>query len=799
MSALPPQRSPFKFLDAYGSGDASIFFGRQREIDALYDLLTGAKLVVVYGASGIGKTSLIQCGLQSRYRDVDWLPVWVRRDGDINVALRQRLAEAADKPVAPDAEIVGAVRSVFRRTLRPPYLIFDQFEEAFVLGSADERQRFFTDVAALIASDVSCRVILSLREDYIAQLSNYEEIVPTLFETRLRVEAMGPLALTAVIEKTTAHFGVALQNGAATARRVIDRLGSGLNTYQLVYLQIYLDQLYRRAAAQGSPIVFTDALIEATGTLETVLAGFVDEQIAAAQKAVEAAVPEAPKAAVNTILGIFVTAEGTKQPRRRAEVGELLPDFPAAAIDTALVHLRDGRILRQADDRYEIAHDTIAARIDSRRTADERHLNELRRIIDAAMAKRDTVKIAWLPDEDLATVMPALPQLRLAADQAAFVEASRRYRTTRSRRRVGRWIAVSAVLGIALAATVVLALGIVATVTQANNGINEMTKTIYIELKSMPGSDYAIRRLFDLSKRLNTRIVGPEPGDDISATRLEFWQNIRDGDRAYDEKDFVKAEQVYAKAQNRASDVYLDDESDPTWLSNQVFAAERRLRAWSRTIAANPDEAKLKLLAAYADDAEDMARQVVELRRSEPEEAQELQDALADVAKMRLRRARVYKLQGDRAKAEATLQNAAALFGDLIVKQPDRPDLKYGRSIALSDIADLALAAPPDDPGRRPGLEKGLEFARQGLALLDDPLKAQPSQLSWRKQRIHFYGRIAALISALEPSRSAEAAKFCDAAWRDFAEIQRYSPEDSLGIASLGASNCESEPASGAY
>ena len=75
----PGQKSPFKFLDAYGAQDASVFFGRDEEIEALYRLLGESRLVLVYGKSGTGKTSLVQAGLSRKFSPTNWLPMTVRR------------------------------------------------------------------------------------------------------------------------------------------------------------------------------------------------------------------------------------------------------------------------------------------------------------------------------------------------------------------------------------------------------------------------------------------------------------------------------------------------------------------------------------------------------------------------------------------------------------------------------------------------------------------------------------------------------------------------------------------------
>ena len=54
---------PFKFLDSYNVNDKDIFFGRDDEIKTLYEMVFQNPMVLVYGASGTGKTSLIQCVL----------------------------------------------------------------------------------------------------------------------------------------------------------------------------------------------------------------------------------------------------------------------------------------------------------------------------------------------------------------------------------------------------------------------------------------------------------------------------------------------------------------------------------------------------------------------------------------------------------------------------------------------------------------------------------------------------------------------------------------------------------------
>jgi AAA+ ATPase superfamily predicted ATPase len=92
-------KSPFKFLDSYTREDRGIFFGRDREISELYRRVFESKILLVYGVSGTGKSSLINCGLASGFDDSDWLPVNVRRGSNIIESLNEAFNKQAISPL----------------------------------------------------------------------------------------------------------------------------------------------------------------------------------------------------------------------------------------------------------------------------------------------------------------------------------------------------------------------------------------------------------------------------------------------------------------------------------------------------------------------------------------------------------------------------------------------------------------------------------------------------------------------------------------------------------------------------
>src|SRR5512136_434391 len=88
-------KSPFKFLDSYTREDRDIFFGRDREIEELYHRVFESRLMLVYGVSGTGKSSLIHCGLANKFQETDWLPLVIRRGRNITESMAAGIKAAS--------------------------------------------------------------------------------------------------------------------------------------------------------------------------------------------------------------------------------------------------------------------------------------------------------------------------------------------------------------------------------------------------------------------------------------------------------------------------------------------------------------------------------------------------------------------------------------------------------------------------------------------------------------------------------------------------------------------------------
>lgn len=231
---LDPQH-PYPGLASFEEEDASFFRGRARPIHDLTTLVELQRLTVLYGKSGLGKTSLLQAGVFPRLRQAGIVPIRIRlsfeREEDSKELkkdfvdqVKQWISEAIgrgdlDGP-RPDAEesLAGYFREVGHCDAdgRPvtPVLVLDQLEELFTLGKEHPKERvhLIEELSNLVenrmplgegapAEAPRAKVLISLREEFLADLDDHRRIMPSLATGRYRLMPLdGASARQAVIE-----------------------------------------------------------------------------------------------------------------------------------------------------------------------------------------------------------------------------------------------------------------------------------------------------------------------------------------------------------------------------------------------------------------------------------------------------------------------------------------------------------------------------------------------------------------------------------------------------------------------
>ena len=235
-------QQPWPGLDAYQEASSDFFHGRDEEATELLRLIRLAPLTVLYGKSGLGKTSLLQAGLFPLLRAEHYLPIHLRldfsggvRESPIEQVMR-RLKEELDSAKAEypapindeslweylhhkDPEIWS--KDNFPLT---PVLVFDQFEELFSRSGGNVKliQQVFDSLADLIENRIPAelaseaagpkrarldllsqryRTVLSFREDFLPDVRTWEKKVPSLLRNYLRLTPMSRRCAIDAVER----------------------------------------------------------------------------------------------------------------------------------------------------------------------------------------------------------------------------------------------------------------------------------------------------------------------------------------------------------------------------------------------------------------------------------------------------------------------------------------------------------------------------------------------------------------------------------------------------------------------
>ena len=166
--------SPYKGLDSFAKDDADFFFGRTRDIRLIVANVFASPLTVLYGPSGVGKTSVLRAGVLPRLHERDIVFTVLREwSGDATDTLRDAAGAAPGEPGGKAG----------RRTV----LVLDEFEDFFLDPSEDDT--FAAELARLLTTPGrQWSALISIREDSLAKLDRFEGRIPGLLDNVLRLD-----------------------------------------------------------------------------------------------------------------------------------------------------------------------------------------------------------------------------------------------------------------------------------------------------------------------------------------------------------------------------------------------------------------------------------------------------------------------------------------------------------------------------------------------------------------------------------------------------------------------------------
>ncbi len=424
--ATVDEQNPWLGLVSFTEETRGYFHGREEEAAELGRRVQRKLLTVLFGQSGLGKTSILQAGLVPRLRPEGFCPVYVRLDYDphspppadqIKRAVF-RATEAAGTWTQSGSAVSGEtlweflhhrddiLKDANGRTLTP-ILIFDQFEEIFTLAQSDDAgrkraQEFLADLADLVENRppvalearidrdeadaakfdfarADYRILISLREDYLAHLEGLKGQMPSVTQNRMRLARMtGPQAVAAV--RAPAPHLVSEAVAEAVVRFVAGGADLARAEVEPSLLSLICRELNNTRLAKGEAEISASLL---AGSRDTILSEFYKR-----------ALKDQPPGVQIFIEDVLLTDSGFRESVAEERVRK---GFAAAgAAEGALALLVDRRLLRVEDRldlrRVEITHDVLCSVIGASRSVrrEREALEESKRQL-AAQRERELV------------------------------------------------------------------------------------------------------------------------------------------------------------------------------------------------------------------------------------------------------------------------------------------------------------------------------------------------------------------------------------------------------------------------
>lgn len=234
--SLPP--TPYKGLAPYYKEDAPFFFGREKETDIIISNLLASRLTILYGPSGVGKSSVLRAGVAYQIHQAsiqnlndkdnpEYIAVvfnsW--RDNPIPLLKQQILNELTPLNIYEkissfsnsdnDDTLVEFLFTITRLSGSELLIILDQFEEYFFYHPEDQGQSSFAFQfqQAINNSELRVNFLVSLREDALAKLDTFKGKIPNLFDNYLRVNHLGWTAAQKAILQPIEKWNSLLTDG----------------------------------------------------------------------------------------------------------------------------------------------------------------------------------------------------------------------------------------------------------------------------------------------------------------------------------------------------------------------------------------------------------------------------------------------------------------------------------------------------------------------------------------------------------------------------------------------------------
>ena len=465
---LPSQ--PYRHLHWFTRKHAEVFFGRGRQIRELHDLVTTpdtAPIILLYGQSGVGKSSLLEAGLLPRLESNHVTRHYRRtQESGLLGTLREAFG-AAEKTTLSQAWL-----ALENENKKPAIVVLDQIEEVFTRphsGPPDELQSFIAELRLSLA-DLALRpqgkLILGFRKEWLAEIEK-RLIDNGLYHTKIFLERLDREGIIEAISgpaRTTRlqrHYGLSLADGLAEI--IADDLLADRDSPLAPTLQILLTKMWDEATQQNrSHPHFDHELYNRLKKQGILLQDFLNEQL----EGLHQWQPEVVELGLALdVLAFHTTSLGAAEQRTSEELAQeyrhrqdVLPALVQKCKDLyLLVDLAADQPEAALATATRLAHDTLAPLVRRHFDESDQPGQRARRILENRSVEwRDDKQGNALEKSDFARVEEGERGMRAwKPDEHRLIEASRKRKAqTQRNRKILQGAGIVAILAILFSAAV---------------------------------------------------------------------------------------------------------------------------------------------------------------------------------------------------------------------------------------------------------------------------------------------------------------------------------------------------------
>lgn len=411
----------FKLFEPYTATDGNIFFGREEEKSQLYETVHKGSFISIVGKSGVGKSSLVNCGLAdyAKKHYISWKFITIRRKNHfvrsfleilhkqighlekrelyhpedlskskIQITTQFEKIKADISPLVLEAlNLIEVIARCYQCQL---IFVFDQFEELFSSEEDDEMRKIerneiielFRSFDEYLDPEIY-KVLILQRSDYIEHFEYHFRKFPKILQQQFWVRPMDKRGIKEFLYRSFIRLNINNpQNGEEKAMRnspeiklIVEKLAFKervVGQFELPYINVYLQKLYFQDYIDTLKTEYIDRSIDIPNERIPIqiekheIEGFGDIRKIIRQYFYEEIGWLQKKYHLNekNIFSFFdrlVTLDGLKK-SYQIEQGELEQIFGSdVPVDEVLLSLQKKKMINRIDaDKIELSHDCIA-------------------------------------------------------------------------------------------------------------------------------------------------------------------------------------------------------------------------------------------------------------------------------------------------------------------------------------------------------------------------------------------------------------------------------------------------------